>query len=252
MLATDRHHIILDIISREGSVKNSELIKILQVSLETVRRDIEFLSKEGLLQKVHGGATQNNKNFENSYFNRVLNNVPEKIELAKTAINYINEGDTIALNSSTTNLELVKLIKEKNISVTLITNSILIATEVNSCENINLILAGGIYYRKEFAFLGQITANFLSQFSINKCFLSVGGISLKKGVTDFYFDEVLVEKKLIEISESVILLADSSKFENNSLFNICELNKINFIITDSKLDDNLKNKYLKENIKIIS
>lgn len=252
MLATDRHHIILDIISREGSVKNSELIKILQVSLETVRRDIEFLSKEGLLQKVHGGATQNNKNFENSYFNRVLNNVPEKIELAKTAINYINEGDTIALNSSTTNLELVKLIKEKNISVTLITNSILIATEVNSCENINLILAGGIYYRKEFAFLGQITANFLSQFSVSKCFLSVGGISLKKGVTDFYFDEVLVEKKLIEISESVILLADSSKFENNSLFNICELNKINFIITDSKLDDNLKNKYLKENIKIIS
>lgn len=252
MLATDRHNMILDILSKEGSIKNIELAKILNVSIETIRRDLDILSKEGLLQKVHGGATHNLKVIETPYSTRVLNNISEKKELAKIAIRYISSGDTIALNSSTTNLELVKLIKEKNIQVTLLTNSLLIANEVHNSENISLILAGGIYSAKEFAFLGQVTADFLKQFTVNKCFLSVSGISLKKGITDFYIDEVLVEKQLVDISEEIIVLSDSSKFENNSLFNICDLDKINFIITDSNLNLKIKEEYLTNNIKIIN
>lgn len=252
MLATDRHNMILNILSEEGSVRNIELVKILNVSLETIRRDLDFLSKEGLLQKVHGGATKNSKLTETPYSTRIFNNIPEKIELAKIAIKYVENGDTIALNSSTTNLEIAKLIKEKNISVTLLTNSLLIANEVFDCDNINLILAGGIYSKKEFAFLGQVTADFLNQFSVNKCFLSVGGISLKKGITDFYIDEVLVEKQFVDISQEIIIVADSSKFENNSLFSICSLDKINFIITDSKLNQEIKNEYLDNNIIILN
>lgn len=252
MLATDRHNIILDLLSKERSVKNTELVKILNVSLETVRRDLDTLSKEGLLQKVHGGATHNTKIVETPYSTRAFNNISEKIELAKIAVKYIGEGDTIALNSSTTNLEIVKLIKEKNISVTLLTNSLLIANEIYNCDNINLILAGGIYSKKEFAFLGQVTADFLKQFTVNKCFLSVGGISLKKGITDFYIDEVLVEKQLIDISEEIIIVSDSSKFENNSLFNVCELNKINFLITDSNLNPAIKEDYLNNGVNIVN
>ncbi|WP_297599082.1 DeoR/GlpR family DNA-binding transcription regulator [uncultured Cetobacterium sp.] len=252
MLATDRHNIILDLLSKERSIKNTELVKILNVSLETIRRDLDTLSKEGLLQKVHGGATHNTKIVETPYSTRAFNNISEKIELAKIAVKYIGEGDTIALNSSTTNLEIVKLIKEKNISVTLLTNSLLIANEIYNCDNINLILAGGIYSKKEFAFLGQVTADFLKQFTVNKCFLSVGGISLKKGITDFYIDEVLVEKQLIDISEEIIIVSDSSKFENNSLFNVCELNKINFLITDSNLNPTIKDEYLNNGINIIN
>ncbi len=252
MLATDRHNIILDLLSKERSIKNTELVKILNVSLETIRRDLDTLSKEGLLQKVHGGATHNTKIVETPYSTRAFNNISEKIELAKIAVKYIGEGDTIALNSSTTNLEIVKLIKEKNISVTLLTNSLLIANEIYNCDNINLILAGGIYSKKEFAFLGQVTADFLKQFTVNKCFLSVGGISLKKGITDFYIDEVLVEKQLIDISEEIIIVSDSSKFENNSLFNVCELNKINFLITDSNLNPTIKEEYLNNGINIIN
>lgn len=251
MLATDRHNMILDILSKEGSIKNIELAKILNVSIETIRRDLDILSKEGLLQKVHGGATHNLKVIETPYSTRVLNNISEKMELAKIAIRYISSGDTIALNSSTTNLELVKLIKEKNIQVTLLTNSLLIANEVHNSENISLILAGGIYSAKEFAFLGQVTADFLKQFTVNKCFLSVGGISLKKGITDFYIDEVLVEKQLVDISEEIIVLSDSSKFENNSLFNICNLDKVNFIITDSNLNSEVKEEYLADRKSVV-
>lgn len=252
MLATDRHNVILDILAKEGSVRNSELVKILQVSLETIRRDLEYLSKEGLVQKVHGGAIKVDDTPNNSYFSRMTTNVSEKVELASIAINYIQNGDTIALNSSTTNLELVKLIKARNLKVTLITNSILIAEEVQTDKNIHLILAGGVFKREELAFIGPITAEFLSQFSVNKCFLSVGGISLKKGITDFYVDEVVVEKQLWNISKEVFVVADSSKFEHDSLFSICELDKIDFIITDSKLDSDIKTQYSKENIQIIN
>ncbi|MGL6065571.1 MAG: DeoR/GlpR family DNA-binding transcription regulator [Cetobacterium sp.] len=252
MLATDRHNIIIDILSKKGSVKNAELLQILNVSLETIRRDLDFLSKEGLIQKVHGGATYNLKVIETPYSSRILNNVSEKIEIAEIAIRYIKNGDTIALNSSTTNLEIAKLIKKNKIFVTILTNSLLIANEVFNSENIDLILAGGLYSKKEFSFLGQVTANFLKQFTINKCFLSVGGISLKKGITDFYIDEVLVEKQLIDISEEIIVVSDSSKFENNSLFNICELDKIDFIITDFNLNQKIKKEYLNNGINIIN
>lgn len=252
MLATDRQSLILDILSKEKSVKNSELVKILNVSLETLRRDLELLEKDGLLEKVHGGAKQKIKIMEIPYSQRVLKNTSEKIELAKLAINLIENGDIIALNSSSTNIEIAKLIREKNLSITVLTNSLLIAYELSSCSNINMILAGGIYSQKEFAFLGQVTANFLNNFTANKCFLSVGGISLDKGITDFYIDEVLVEKKLIDISTEIIVVADSSKFEHNSLFCIAPLKDINFIITDSKIGNDIKDLYIENGVKIIN
>lgn len=252
MLATDRQSLILDILSKEKSVRNSELVKILNVSLETIRRDLDYLEKDGLLEKVHGGAKQKVKVVETPYSQRVLKNISEKIELAKLAVNFIENGDIIALNSSSTNIEIAKLIREKNISVTILTNSLLIANEVSTCANINMILAGGVYSQKEFAFLGQVTADFLNNFTANKCFLSVGGVSLDKGVTDFYMDEVLVEKKLIDISKEIIVVADSSKFENNSLFCIAPLKDINFIITDSKVEDNIKELYMENGVKVIN
>ncbi len=253
MLANDRYNKILDILERDGSVKTSKLVELLGISLETVRRDLDFLEKQGELQKVHGGAILKNKEGVNlTYSLREVKNTEEKKEIATLALNYIKEGETIALNSSTTNIEIARLIKNRYSSLTIVTNSLRIAEELADIKGINLILAGGVYNKNEFAFLGEITSNFLDNFSVDKSFVSVGGISLKRGITDFLMDEVLVERKMIEIGEEVIILADSSKIDSNSLIKICEMKDIDFIITDSKLDNNIKQKYKDDNINIIN
>ncbi|WP_300358664.1 DeoR/GlpR family DNA-binding transcription regulator [Fusobacterium sp.] len=253
MLANDRYNKILDILERDGSVKTSKLVELLGISLETVRRDLDFLEKQGELQKVHGGAILKNKEGTNlTYSLREIKNTEEKKEIANLALNYIKEGETIALNSSTTNVEIAKLIKNRYSSLTVVTNSLRIAEELADQKSINLILAGGVYNKNEFAFLGEITSNFLDKFSVDKSFVSVGGISLKRGITDFLMDEVLVERKMIEIGEKAIILADSSKIDSNSLIKICEMKDINFILTDSKLSDDIKQKYKDENINIIN
>ena len=253
MLANDRYNKILEVLEREGSVKTSKLVTLLGISLETARRDLDFLEKQGSLQKVHGGAILKNKEGNNlTYSLREVKNTEEKKEIANLALNYIIEGETIALNSSTTNIEIAKLIKNRYSSLTVVTNSLLIAEELADLKGINLILAGGVYNKSEYAFLGEITSKFLDKFSVDKSFVSVGGISLKRGITDFLTDEVLVERKMIEIAEEVIVLADSSKIDSNSLIKICNTEDIDFIITDSKLDEDIKQKYINENIKIIN
>lgn len=252
LLAIDRQKKILEILKVKKSIRNSEIVKILDVSLETIRRDLDVLEKKGVIEKVHGGAKiKEEKKDENLYIDRVLKNVDEKKKMATKALEYIEKEDIIALNSSSTNLELAKLMVKKEMELTIITNSILIANIISTSNNINLILAGGVYNKKEFAFLGQITADFLSDFAVNKCFLSVGGISLEKGITDFYMEEVIVEKKLIEMSQKIYCLADSSKIDNNSLFKIGDIDDIELLITDDKVDKTIIEKYKKKNLTIV-
>lgn len=255
MLANDRHNKILEMLERDGSVRNSKLVTIFEVSLETVRRDLDFLEKQGLLQKVHGGAILNSKNKENdnqTYVVRETKNIEEKREIAALALKFINENETIALNSSTTSIEIARLIKDKFSSLTVVTNSLRIAEELADRKGINLILAGGIYNKNEFAFLGEITERFLNEFIVDKAFVSVGGISLKRGITDFLIDEVIVERKMIKIAEEAIILADSSKIGSNSLIKVCDTEEVDFIITDSKFKDEDKEIYLQNGIKIIN
>lgn len=255
MLANDRHNKILELLNRDGSVKTSKLVAIFDVSLETVRRDLDFLEKQGILQKVYGGAISNSVNKEDinqTYTMRETKHIDEKREIAALAVKFINENETIALNSSTTSIEIARLIKDRYNSLTVVTNSLRIADELADKKGINLILAGGIYNKNEFAFLGEITERFLDEFTVDKSFISVGGISLKRGITDFLIDEVIVERKMIKIAEETIILADSSKIGSNSLIKICNAEDIDFIITDSKLTDEEKEIYTKNNIKIIN
>lgn len=245
MLASDRQDRILELLERDGSVKTSNLVTIMDVSLETIRRDLDFLEKQGYLQKVYGGAILKNKEGKNlTYSLRESKNIEEKREVALLALKYINEGDTIALNGSTTNIEIARLIKDKYSSLTVVTNSLLIANELADVKGINLILAAGIYNKTEFAFLGEITEHFLHNFSVDKSFICVGGISLKRGVTDFLIEEVLVERKMAEIAEEVFILADSTKIENNSLIKICDIENLDLIITDSRLDEDILKKII--------
>lgn len=253
MLAQDRQDHILEMIEKEGSVKVSKLIQMFDVSIETVRRDLEGLEKMGYLKRVYGGAvlrknTQDRLNYEK----REVECMDEKIEIAKTAIKQIEEGQSIALNGGTTCVEIAKELKKNFKRLTIITNSLRIAYELADTSGFTVILAGGILNGKEYSFSGEYAEDLLSNFTVDKAFISVGGVSLTRGITDYLIEEAGIQKKFMEISTEVVILADSNKIDNISLVKIADVQDVNLIITDSRLDSKIIGKYIKSGIEIIN
>lgn len=253
VLAEERKDSILQMLEEEGSVKVSKLIKLFGVSIETIRRDLEALEKDGFLKRVYGGAVLKKNEIQKlNYIKREKEFINEKKELAKTAIRYIEEGQSIALNDSTTNIELARELKKNFKELTVITNSLLITNELVDADRFTVISTGGVLNHKERAFYGEFAENLISNFIVDKAFISVSGVSLIRGITDFSPEEVQIQKKLIEISQETIVLADSSKIDTVSLIKVEDIHEVNLIITDSKLDSKILNKYLKNGIEIVN
>lgn len=252
MLAEERREDIIKELEKTKVVKALELAKKYDVGVETIRRDFDVLEKQGVLKKIYGGATlKTDIPSEITYATRMSTDIDEKNEIAEKAITLIEENDSIFLNDSSTNILLSKLIKKKIKSLTVITNSLVIASELSSCENYNIILAGGFLDVKEQAFFGTISENIISQFVVNKAFLSVSSISLKDGITDFPLKEVNIQKEMIKYSKEVVILANSKKFETTTLIKVSDLKNIKTIITDSQLKSDIYDNYKKNNINII-
>lgn len=253
MLAQERYEYIIETLNRDCAVKVSKLIKELKVSIETIRRDLEHLEKEGVLERVYGGAVPKKVLVDKlSFDKREEEFKEEKLEIASIAIRYIEEGQSIALNDSTTNVEIARQLKKKFKDITVITNSLIIAMELANNTGIKVILAGGLLNNNEYAFYGEFAKNILRNFIVDRAFISVGGVSLNYGITDYKIHTVEIQKILREISKESIILADSSKIDSVSLTKISDIDDISFIITDSKVEENIVEKYLKYGVEIIN
>ncbi len=253
MFAEKRHREIVTILEKETVVKVKELSILFNVSLETIRRDLEILDKNKYLKKVYGGAILLEKDISNLKFNeRKKEKVSEKNEIAQLAIRYIVEKDIITINGGTTNLEIAKLLKNKFSNLTVITNSLSVANILAEDNNIKLLLIGGLFNPKENSFYGNFSYDIIKKFNSTKTFLSVGGIDLSIGITEFILEEVEIQKLMIKNTKQIIVVSDSSKFEKTSLGKIIELNKIDFIITDSNLPPSIYKKYTQKGIKIVN
>lgn len=259
MLAEERREEIIKELQKTKVLKALDLAQKYEVGVETIRRDFDALEKQGILKKIYGGATfiAKNEKVEKKepkdleYKTRIISDISEKTEIAKKAINLIEEYDTIFLNDSSTNFYLAKELKEKRKNLTVITNSLVIASELSEEEGFNVIVAGGFLDNKEKAFFGAISESIISQFIVNKAILSVSSISLRDGLTDFPLKEVDIQKAMINYSKELIILANSQKFETSALIKVADLKNIKTVVTDSKLNKEIYENYKKHGIEII-
>lgn len=251
MLAQDRYKKIMEILENDNSVKVSALIKLFNVSIETVRRDLEHLEGEGYLKRVHGGAVlEKIGSIENSFNSREREYQEQKLQIGEIASRFIKEGQSIAMDVSTTNYEIAKVLKKKYNKLNILTNSISIAMELSDMENYTIILSGGILRKFEYSLIGELAENNMSNFHVDTAFISMSGISLREGLTDYGFGEVRVKKTMMQAAQEVIVVADSSKFDTVSLLKVCDFSDINMIITDSNLKPVILDKYLKNGVSI--
>ncbi|MDM8533892.1 DeoR/GlpR family DNA-binding transcription regulator [Clostridiaceae bacterium HSG29] len=252
MLAQERYDIIMSLLNKKGTVKTSQLIKEFKVSLETVRRDLEFLEKSKKLKRVYGGAIQINPSREYKDFAlREKEFNPEKVKIAKKALSFISNGQAIALDAGTTTLILAKMLKDQFEELTIVTNSLIIAENLVSSSGFDVILTGGMVSLKDYALSGIIAEQTIKNFFFDVCFISASGISLKEGITDYNLNTVQIQKKLIESSQKTIVLADNRKFSSISIVKICDFSDINTIISDDELSKDLIKQYKEHGIEIL-
>lgn len=239
MLTPQRHKEILSILEQEGTVKTSTLCDLLETSRETVRRDLEALEKQDKLKRTHGGAVKIEKAVENEsvytpFRQRKSVNIEYKEAIALEAAKLIAPGQVVALDCGTTALELAKVIKRQFSSLTVVTNSLVIANELADAEGITLLLTGGIYSPGEQGFFSDMATMILSCINIDIFFITSCGISLEKGITYQRMEDVSIQAKLMEASDKTIVITDSSKLGVNSLVRMCGIEEIAAVVTDSR------------------
>ncbi|MGG3281107.1 DeoR/GlpR family DNA-binding transcription regulator [Paenibacillus solani] len=252
MLVHDRHQQIMQLLHEFQSVKTSELIAQFGVSFETIRRDLEYLEQEGFLKRVHGGATLPAVDYqiELPFTVREMKRLQEKRELAQIALRYVEEGQSLFLDVSTTNTEFAKALMARFDRLTILTNSFQIASILMVKPQFTIIFIGGVVRNSECCVVGDYAESFVSQFHADLFFMSVSGISLTEGLTDYGISEIQLKKKMLERTQRVIVLADSSKFNAVSLTPVCSLDKIERIITDSRLEHGVLERYKEAGVKI--
>lgn len=259
MLVEQRYQKILHMMQEDGSVRVSRLKKEMDVSPETIRRDLENLETQGLIRRTRGGAFLNTDR-DVSHIQESISYTPfgtrgqeqskKKEEIAECALSFIHEGQSIALDSGTTAFALARAIKKYFHNLTVVTNSWAIINELADAEGITVIATGGVFNRDEKAFISEIAGMIFSKLSIDTFFLTTCGISVEKGITYQRMDEILVQEKMLEASTNTIVIADSSKLGVNSLVKMCDIDKISMIITDSEADDRQIAAFTKAGIRV--
>jgi len=209
------------------------------------------LEKEKRIKKTRGGAIiESTKDYEPPYMIRSLEMIEQKKVIGKLAASLIPENSLIFIDVGTTLLELAKnLPVDKNISV--ITNWIPIAQELEKKMFPNLFLLGGKVNCREMSIVGNYPLQFLDNFNIEICFIGVGGISIDHGLTDYMYEEIEIKKQMIQKAKKRIVLADYKKFNRLASIKICDLSDIDTIITSEELETKTKQKYIDYGIEII-
>lgn len=225
---------IVELLSKNGSVRVSELSKLYSISEVTVRSDLEYLESQGQLSRVHGGAVGTGKLYANMDLSeRYMTNAASKRALATVAQELIEDNDTIMMNAGTTLAYVLHAIQgKKNISI--VTNSIQNALEVSSHPGINVILLGGdIDSKYQFTHGSDATAQ-LAKYHANKCILSVDGISVSDGLTLYYANEAGIVRGMIESSDEVIVVADATKLGRSAFSRVGSLEDVDVLVTGCK------------------
>lgn len=233
-VVNQRRQDILDALKKNPHLSADDLATLLNVSSITIRRDFQYLEERDRLQRHYGGAKVIETFRETS--NRNDRYEMRKNMIAKRAAQYVDDGDTIFINTSSTALLILKYLDDKKVNV--ITNNAN-ALHIPKGVNVNLFLTGGELREPKHSMVGEFAYNNLSRVSANKCFLGCSGISAKLGMTTSVLAEVAINEVMFrQTTGPRYVIADSTKIGYNANFVSSSLNKITTLITDQDADKN--------------
>ncbi len=210
-----------------------DLCERFNVSLNTIRRDINLLCKQGVIKKVYGGVVLTGDSQVIPYSARSASEIDEKIIIAELASKFLQAGDTIYLDSGSTTAYLLDYIRPE-MNITIISNSLNVYIKAQNIPQLNMISLGGIYNRKTNSFVGNSAITVLREYRVNKAFMGLSGFTSEGGAANNSYHEAEIKRMVIKQSNKVILMADSTKFDKTASICFCATNEINTFITDKE------------------
>jgi DeoR family transcriptional regulator, aga operon transcriptional repressor len=249
----DRRMKILKKLSMHDQVFVNELSKEFGVSEVTIRNDLEQLESKNLLIRARGGAMSSNQvvSHDLQLGEKHKLNMSEKTRIGKVAAKLIKDSDTVIIDSGTTTLEVVKNLAVALNNVTIISNALNIANQLVSSPNINLIIPGGVLRKNSLSLIGPLAEKSFKNFFVDKVFLGVDGFDTLHGISTPNIEEASLNQIMIDVAREVIVVADSSKFLRKSLAFICKLDRIDTVITDSRITEDDRKRLQDAGINII-
>jgi DeoR family L-fucose operon activator len=235
MLVAERYEKIVSLVKERGSIRVTELSELCQVTEETIRRDLDRLEISGRLRRSHGGAVsvKETQHPEIPYAEREITYAEEKKRIALEAIKRIGPKERIVLDASSTAWYMAQTVPD--LPLTVLTNSIKVATELSSKEKIEVISTGGILAQRSLSFVGPLAERSLDAYHVDKVFLSCKGVHLDRGISESNELQARIKERMIGMADEVILLADSSKFGVQAFTHVANIADVDVIITDRRI-----------------
>lgn len=226
-----RHRAILKLLQQDGTVTIADLARRLDVSLETVRRDIKPLASEGAILKMHGAISLPSVIGEAPFERRMRENSEAKRAIAAAMAATVRDGDSIMLDTGTTTSFLAReLLGHRRLTV--ITNSSDIARTLSTINDNRVYMAGGELRSDNGAAFGVTAIEFVSRFSVSHAVISTGAIDAIGGIMDFDLEEAEFARMVLSCGRRTVAITDHSKFGRQGLVKVCDFAAIGEIITD--------------------
>jgi DeoR/GlpR family transcriptional regulator of sugar metabolism len=240
MLASQRRSVILDLVEEAGAVKVSELVERLGVSDMTIRRDIERLSSDGLLERVHGGALAlggSHSSEEPGFSAKSLLQLSQKQAIAQAAATRVGPGSAIGISAGTTTFELARAVKDVP-QLTVVTNSVPVAQLLHEsgAPGQTVVLTGGVRTPSD-ALVGPVAVAALRSLHVDLLFLGAHGVDPMTGLTTPNLVESETNRALVASARHVCVLADSSKWGMIGLSTFADISEIDLFVTDNGLPE---------------
>ncbi|OON98642.1 MAG: hypothetical protein ATN35_00785 [Epulopiscium sp. Nele67-Bin004] len=251
-----RKIIITDMLNEQQTVKVIDLANILNVSVDTIRRDLKQLEQDGILTCVHGGAVANMTTAEQftKFSGRAIENQDKKLEATKKAISEIKENDVVFLNGGTTNVIVAQQIIENCSNITIITNNASVSQvffETTNVKNIELIVIGGKLDMEERYLYGSDCLSVLETYFPDVAIFSINALHSDIGYTDFREGEIPIMQLLQKNARKTIAIMDSSKLQKKSRKLIFGFDKIDKLYMDDNISEVMRKKYLNAGVEIL-
>ena len=251
MFAEERKLKIKEILHQNRKVTVTELVDLFKVSSATIRSDLRELNGQEQIVRTHGGAIiEAGAGFEPDAEQKRDLYLSVKRQIARLAIELIQPGDTVILDTGTTTLELAKLITPQH-DITVVTNDFEIARVLEAIDTVTVLMLGGEVRKKFHCTIGAAGIQLLAQLSVDKAIMATNSLSLAKGASTPNLQQAETKKAMISSARKVILLCGYHKLGRDSFAQFASLNQIDTLVTE-RMDDNEKYEFEEKGVTVLT
>ena len=251
-----RFPLILQLLRKTGEISVESLSHSLDVSVHTIRRDLQQMESRGLLRRKHGGAAALGPllyepfKADKSFQEMVGRFADEKRRIGRAAAESIEDGEVIALTAGTTATEVIRNLP-LNRHIVVVTNTVNVAMELANRKDVDVYVTGGHLRGEWFSLVGMTAIESMRKIVVDRLFIGVNGIDAMRGLTCYNAEEAEINRAMVGQAKRKIVIADHSKFGVAARWKICETRDVDLIITDADTPRTEMKKFSKAGIKVI-